>query len=265
MAERRMFAKSVVSSGRFIQMPASSQNLYFHLGVNADDDGVVEALMVMRAISATEDDLRILVHKGYVKILNHDLAVYITDWNTNNYIRSDRYRAGAYHELVVEILGDNQLSTSCLPSDNRATTDGIPSIGKDSLGKVNTGKDSLGKGNKTSSSGSVESAEPTVDIFISIPLKVGQGEFHVDVIYLSRLKELYPAVDVEQELRNMVGWCDSNPKNRKTRSGVKRFITNWLSREQNRARPQTGRTQTNRYQTTAEYMEATKGWYTDDQ
>ena len=103
MAERRMFAKSVVSSGRFIQMPASSQNLYFHLGVNADDDGVVEALMVMRAISATEDDLRILVHKGYVKILNHDLAVYITDWNTNNYIRSDRYRAGAYHELVVEI------------------------------------------------------------------------------------------------------------------------------------------------------------------
>ena len=233
MAERRMFAKSVVSSGRFIQMPASSQNLYFHLGVNADDDGVVEALMVMRTISATEDDLRILVHKGYVRILNQDLAVYITDWNVNNYIRSDRYREGVYHDLVVEILSDNQLSTNCLPDDNQATTNGIPSIGKDRL-------------------------------FISLPLKVGQGEFHVDVLYLSRLKELYPAVDVEQELRNMYGWCDANPKNRKTRSGIKRFITNWLSREQNRARPQAGKSSGDRYQTAADYMESTKGWYTND-
>lgn len=263
MAERRMFAKSVVSSGRFIQMPASSQNLYFHLGVNADDDGVVEALMVMRAISATEDDLRILVHKGYVRILNQDLAVYITDWNVNNYIRSDRYREGAYHDLVVEILSDNQLSTNCLPDDNQATTNGIPSIGKDRLGKASEAKDSIGKGNNTSFAVSEES-EPAVEIFISLPLKVGQGEFHVDVLYLSRLKELYPAVDVEQELRNMYGWCDANPKNRKTRSGIKRFITNWLSREQNRARPQAGKTSGDRYQTAADYMESTKGWYTND-
>lgn len=51
---------------------------------------------------------------------------------------------------------------------------------------------------------------------------------------------LYPAVDVMQELRKMVGWCDSNPANRKTRRGIKRFINSWLSRAQDRA-PQKGR------------------------
>ena len=53
--------------------------------------------------------------------------------------------------------------------------------------------------------------------------------------YVQKLKELYPAVDVEQELRNMWGWLDSNPKNRKTPKGMKRFITGWIAREQDRA------------------------------
>lgn len=53
---------------------------------------------------------------------------------------------------------------------------------------------------------------------------------------LSELQTLYPAVNAEQELRNIIGWCNANPKNRKTRSGVMRFINSWFSRTQNSAR-----------------------------
>ena len=74
------------------------------------------------------------------------------------------------------------------------------------------------------------------DAVAKIPLNKN-GTFHLifpsDIEYY---KSLYPAVDVEQEIRTMVGWCDANPSNRKTKSGVKRFIANWLSRAQNHTR-----------------------------
>lgn len=72
-------------------------------------------------------------------------------------------------------------------------------------------------------------------------------------------KRLYPAVDVDQEFRNMCGWCNSNATKRKTRGGIKRFVTNWLSKEQNSARR--GRSSGDvRFQSTEEYMQATAGW-----
>ena len=72
-------------------------------------------------------------------------------------------------------------------------------------------------------------------------------------------KRLYPAVDVDQEFRNMRGWCNSNPAKRKTPGGIKRFVTNWLSKEQNRGR-RGGSSGDVRYQSTEEYMQATAGW-----
>lgn len=70
---------------------------------------------------------------------------------------------------------------------------------------------------------------------ISLPLS-DKTEFDVFEDDVAKWRELYPAIDVLQELRNMCGWLDANPKNRKTRSGVKRFINGWLSKEQNRAK-----------------------------
>lgn len=67
-----------------------------------------------------------------------------------------------------------------------------------------------------------------------IPLIDGT-EFGVTEEMLDSYKKLYPAIDVEQEVRSMIGWCDANPKNRKTRGGAKKFINSWLSRSQNRA------------------------------
>lgn len=136
MAERRMFAKSIIGSARFLRMPPSSRLLYYDLGMYADDDGVVEAFSVMKQTSATEDDLRVLVSKGFVTILNGDLVAYIMDWNVNNSIRKDRYHPSIYKDLVLQL-------TDGLPSGNQVATNGIPRLGEDSIGKV-----SLGKGSK---------------------------------------------------------------------------------------------------------------------
>jgi len=59
MAQRRMFSKKIINSAKFLKMPVSTQCLYFHLGLNADDEGVVEGFNIMRMICATEDDLKI--------------------------------------------------------------------------------------------------------------------------------------------------------------------------------------------------------------
>lgn len=146
MAERRMFAKKVVQSSKFFKMPVSTRELYFQLGMAADDDGVVEAWNVMKLTNAHEDDLRILVGKGYITILNNeDLVAYLNDWETNNVIRSDRYHKGIYKDLKIRVLeaqpvlsiaNDNQMSTKCQPNDNQCETEvrlGKNSIGKDSI------------------------------------------------------------------------------------------------------------------------------------
>lgn len=133
MAERRMFAKSIIGSARFLRMPPSSRLLYYDLGMYADDDGVVEAFSVMRQTGATEDDLRVLVTKGFVNVLNEDLVSLIADWNTNNFIRSDRYRPSIYKDLVLQL-------TDGIPTDNQLTTNGIPRLGKDSIDKDSIGK-----------------------------------------------------------------------------------------------------------------------------
>lgn len=138
MAERRMFAKAIVGAGKFLRMPPTARLLYYDLGMAADDDGFVEAYTVMTSTKATEDDLRILVAKGYVQIVNEDLVALICDWNSNNLIRADRYKPSIYKDLILQI-GNG------IPNDNQMTTNGKPSIGKDSIGKVSIGKDRLGK------------------------------------------------------------------------------------------------------------------------
>lgn len=133
MAERRMFAKAIINSGKFLRMPPTSRLLYYDLGMAADDDGVVEAYSVMTQTKATEDDLRVLVAKGYIRILNDDLVSVICDWQTNNTIRSDRYHPSIYAELIHQPT-DNQLTTTWQPTDNQMETE--VRLGKDRLDKV---------------------------------------------------------------------------------------------------------------------------------
>lgn len=80
----------------------------------------------------------------------------------------------------------------------------------------------------------VETEPAQAEVFIRLPMISGE-EYAVTRQYVEELKALYPAVDIEQAFRNMRGWLDSNPKNRKTPRGIKRFITGWIAREQDRA------------------------------
>ena len=90
---------------------------------------------------------------------------------------------------------------------------------------------------------SLELEDSKQNIFISLPLVTGSGNYDVTFDYVNSLKELFPALDIEQELRSMVAWLDSHPKNRKTLRGIKKFITGWLTRKQDTA-PRVGNGQT---------------------
>ena len=156
MAERRMFAKSVINSARFLTMPPSSRLLYYDLGMAADDDGVVEAFTVMRTTGAADDDLRVLVSKGFVSLLNDELVAYITDWSTNNQIRKDRYQPSIYRNLLVKLGDGNQRLTDGLPDGNQRSTQ--YRLGEDSLGKGSTGEE-----NKAATPPRPRFIPPTVD------------------------------------------------------------------------------------------------------
>lgn len=139
MAERRMFSKKIVGSARFLRLPATARLLYYDLGMQADDDGVVEAFAVLQMTHADESDLNALVERGFVRILNDDLVSLIIDWKTNNLIRKDRYIASFYRYLLPDFDG--------IPDDNQRLTNGKPMVnpGKDSIGKDRLDQDSIGK------------------------------------------------------------------------------------------------------------------------
>ena len=148
MAERRMFSKRIVRSAKFLKMPVSSRELYWQLGIEADDDGIVEAFNTMRITGATEDDLRVLASKGFVQVLNEDLVTYILDWNENNKLRADRKVDSIYKNLLIQVNPQAQLlepkpraDTKKLTGqsmDDQWTSNGRHSIGKESIveGKI---------------------------------------------------------------------------------------------------------------------------------
>jgi len=170
-----MFSKDITSSDLFVDMPASSQLLYFQLGMEADDEGFIgNAKMLSRAYGANNDDLKLLQAKGFIIIFESGVTV-IRDWNINNQIRKDRFRPTIYqneksllsvsptgsYQLVNQMTttwqpNDNQMTTTWQPNDNQMTTTWQPNdnqlgnhlatqyrIGKDSKGKVSLGKESV--------------------------------------------------------------------------------------------------------------------------
>lgn len=147
-----MFSKKVINTAKFLKMPLSSQCLYFHLGLNADDDGIVEAYTVLNLVNATEDDLKILVTKGFITILNEDLVSFITDWTENNKIRADRKVDSIYKNLLLQVVPDVVLLDKKQRSDREnkrwadtGTSQGQP---RDGIGKDRIGKDKIGKNSK---------------------------------------------------------------------------------------------------------------------
>ena len=128
-----MFSKTITESDRFLSMGTDVQNLYFHLGMQADDDGFVSPKRVMRMVGAAEDSLKHLVAKALVIPFESGVVV-ITDWKENNYLRSDRYTPTVYTKEMALLEGDNSRYTVGIP---------LVDAGKDRLGEDSKGKDSL--------------------------------------------------------------------------------------------------------------------------
>ena len=105
MAERRMFAKTIIDSDAFLDMPLSAQALYFHLSMRADDDGFINnPKKIQRMIGASDDDCKLLLLKRFLIIFESGVVV-IKHWRIHNYIRNDRYKPTIYKDekaLLVE-------------------------------------------------------------------------------------------------------------------------------------------------------------------
>lgn len=108
MAERRMFAKTIVLSDAFLDMPMSARCLYFTLGMLADDDGFVNSpRSIMRQCGASDDDMKILISKKFVIIFENGVIV-IKHWRINNYLRADRYTTTKYQDEKATLSVDDQ-------------------------------------------------------------------------------------------------------------------------------------------------------------
>lgn len=103
MAERRMFARKIVDSDTFLDMPHSTQNLYFHLSMQADDDGFVNnPKRIVRTIGVRESDLKKLIQNGFVILFDSGVIV-ITHWKAHNTIKSDRYTRTQYRGEYAQL------------------------------------------------------------------------------------------------------------------------------------------------------------------
>lgn len=113
MAEKRMFSNKVIETDAFLEMPDSTQNLYFHLSMNADDDGfVAKPKSIMRMTGKKEDDMRLLITKSFIIPFESGVIV-IKHWRINNYLRADRYKETIYQEekqqLSLNAKGEYEL------------------------------------------------------------------------------------------------------------------------------------------------------------
>ena len=145
MAERRMMSKSIIKSDTFLDMPATTQNLYFHMLLDADDDGFINApKSIMRMIGAKEDDMKVLTAKQFVIPFESGVVV-IKDWKIHNYIQNDRYKPSALPERdLINIQKDKSYTLKVDVSDMDTKCIQDVSIGKDRIGKDRIGKDRIG-------------------------------------------------------------------------------------------------------------------------
>ena len=147
MAERRMFAKTIVTSDAFLDMPASTRCLYFLLGMVADDDGFVNnPKSIMRQAGSTTDDMNLLIAKRFILTFQSGVVV-IKHWCIHNTIQKDRYRETKYLEEKSLLMldgnkayteADSALYPECIQDVSNADTQ--VRLSKDKLSKVNVGE-----------------------------------------------------------------------------------------------------------------------------
>ena len=170
MAERRMFAKTIIDSDAFLDMPQSTQLLYFHLSMRADDDGFINnPKSIMRNVKCNDDDLTLLAAKKFIINFGSGIVV-IKHWKIHNYIAKDRYKETKYKQEKSMLsldennsytLEENDMYTECIQPVYEMDT------------QVRLGKDRLGKDNNIISKDIISSTkvQPVIDKWNSLNLQ----------------------------------------------------------------------------------------------
>ena len=211
MAERRMIAKTIVDSDAFLDMPHSTQLLYFHLSIRADDDGFINnPKSIMRNTKCNEDDLKLLVLKKFIIPFESGIVV-IKHWKIHNYIAKDRYKETKYKEEKATLsLDENNAYTNCVQHVYGLET------------QVRLGKDSIDK-DSIDMADSDEPEHPTPKK--AKPVKHKYGEYNNVLLTdeeMEKLKTEYS--DVDERIERLSSYVASTGKTYKSHYAT---IRNW--------------------------------------
>ena len=192
-----MFAKTIIDSDAFLEMPMSARLLYYDLSMRADDDGFNNSpRKVMRTIGATNDDINILIARKFIIPFDNGVVV-IKHWRIHNYIRKDTYNETPYKEQKELLEYDENKAyrlkcTECIQSVDEPLTQ--VRLGKDSLVKDSLGKDSV-----------VEDTSTTPSLLQQIKKYVAEHNLNVDP---ERFFNYYNKTDWKTTKGNPVNWQD---------------------------------------------------------
>ena len=228
MAERRMFAKTIIDSDMFLDMPLSTQALYFHLSMRADDDGFINnPRKIQRMIGAADDDLKVLVMKRFILPFDSGVVV-IKHWKIHNYIRNDRYKETVYKEerALLEIKENGaytELDTAGIPT-------GIPNDNQTGhqmetqvrLGEVRLGESRVGE--------VIEEAAPPK------PIRHKYGNYKNVLLNdedYAKLQQEFPH-DYTERIDRLSEYMASTGKSYKNHLAT---IRNWAKRDKPQGRP----------------------------
>lgn len=181
MAERRMFAKTIIDSDAFIDMPLSTQALYFHLSMRADDDGFINnPKKIQRMIGCADDDLRVLITKRFIIPFDSGIVV-IKHWKIHNYIRGDRKKDTVYPEEMAQLVEKkngaysliaDEVSGKCQSSDSQLTDKCQHRLGKVSKDKVSI---EVVEGSAMADSDNGNDVDNSVEKIEAVGGKLGKG------------------------------------------------------------------------------------------
>ena len=178
-----MFAKTIIDSDAFLDMPLSTQALYFHLSMRADDDGFINSpKKIQRAVGCGDDDLKLLIAKRFIIPFESGIVV-IKHWRVHNYIRSDRYKPTVYvEEKEMLEIKDNNAYTERI---NLGIPNGYQMDTQVRLGKDSIGKDSLEVGEVSTDADTDQNDENVDNSVDNSPLEFMQGSLGKGVVLLT--------------------------------------------------------------------------------
>ena len=233
MAERRMFAKTIIDSDAFLDMPLSTQALYFHLSMRADDDGFINnPKKIQRMIGASEDDLKLLIAKRFILPFDSGVVV-IKHWKIHNYIQKDRYKPTIYQDELSQLEEkENKSYTECIQDVSKM--DSQVRLGKDSLGKVRLGQGSEGYDDVPDINvGNITPEPPTKK-----PVRHKYGEYNNVLLTDEDFKKLtdeFPS-DYAERIERLSVYMESTGKSYKNHLAT---IRQWAKKDnENRSQPQ---------------------------